>query len=211
MRLSNCRSVWGVLALSCAVALAEDEGFESLIGSDLSNWEAVGGPLESWKIDGELLITSGEGGGWLSTTREYADFEFQVEYKLPPDGNSGIFIRAPHEGHAWIDGMEIQLLDETAEIHQNLQPYQYTGSVYGVVPAQRGASGKPGEWQSIAIRCEGSHITVTLNGTVVVDDDLRAHPEAVAEHPGIQRPAGYVGLQNHGTPVEFRNVRIREL
>jgi hypothetical protein len=198
--------------LIAAVAVAADDDFEPLFnGTDLTGWEAVGGPIESWKVVDGVLSTTGEGGGWLSTDREYANFELALEFRVPEGGNSGVFIRAPREGSPWLDGMEIQVLDDYAEQYKTLQPYQYCASLYGVVPAEPRVSKPAGEWQSMRIRAEGTKLTVTLNDTVVVDTDLASHPDKDATNPGLKRPAGYIGLQSHGSPLDFRDMRIRVL
>ena len=200
------------LPLVAAPVQAEEETFTSLFnGQDTSGWEVVGGPAESWSVQDGILATNGEGGGWLSTDREYGDFELRLEFKVPEDGNSGVFIRAPREGAPWIDGLEIQLLDDYAEIHANLEPYQYCGSVYGIAAAHPRLSKPAGEWQSISIRCQGSKVHIKLNGETIVDDDLAEHQDKAEKIPGVNRPSGYIGLQNHGKPTEFRNIEIAEL
>jgi hypothetical protein len=201
-----------LLSLAATAVAADDEAAALFNDKDLTGWEAVGGPLESWSVDDDgVLRTTGEGGGWLSTTDEYGDFELSLEFRVPADGNSGVFIRAPREGSPWIDGMEIQVLDDYAEIHKSLEPYQYCASVYGVAPAMPRVSKPAGEWQTLAIRCQGTQVSTMLNGTVVVETDLADHGDKVESHPGIQRPRGYIGLQNHGTPMEFRNIRLQVL
>jgi hypothetical protein len=211
------RATMFTMSLLCLVAIsaaarAGDDGFKPLFnGQDLSGWEAVGGPIDSWGVEEGVLFTTGEEGGWLSTDREYGDFELQLEFRVPPGGNSGVFIRAPREGSPWIDGMEIQVLDDDAEQYAQLMPYQYCGSVYGVEPTRRGFTKPPGEWQTMSIRCQGPRVTITLNDTEVVNTDLTAHADKVAAHPGIERKQGFIGLQNHGSRLDYRNLRIREL
>lgn len=200
------------LLLTAPLRADDESKFTPLFnGTDLDGWEVVGGPAESWSVADGILATNGEGGGWLSTDREYANFEFRLEFRVPADGNSGVFVRAPREGAPWIDGMEIQLLDDYAEIHANLQPYQYCGSVYGVAAASPRVSKPAGEWQSMSIRYRGSKVRIQLNGETIVDADLTDHQDKAADHPGINRPAGFIGLQNHGKPTEFRNIEIAEL
>jgi hypothetical protein len=180
-------------------------------GKDLSGWTPIDGPATSWRVDDGMLICSGQGSGWLSTNDEYANFELELEYRVPVGGNSGVFLRAPHKGNPAFAGMEIQVLDDYDAQYANLKPTQYTGSLYDVVPAQPRVSKKAGEWQKMHIVCKDNHVQVTLNGTQIVDADLTAHPEKVAEHPGLKRTTGHVGLQNHSSRLDFRNLRIREL
>jgi hypothetical protein len=81
---------------------------------------------------------SGQGSGNLFTEKEYGDFILRFEFQLTPGANNGLGIRAPLTGDAAYQGMELQILDNEAEIYSKLQPYQYHGSVYGVIPAKRG-------------------------------------------------------------------------
>ena len=160
-----------------------------------------------------VLVCKKQGGGRLFTTKEYADFILRFEFKLEPGGNNGIAIRSPLEGRPSRAGMEIQVLDDTAPRYKKLKPYQFHGSVYGMVPAKRGHQKPVGQWNSEEILCDGSHVKVTLNGTVIVDADLNKidKPMDGYEHPGRLRKQGFVGFIGHGTRVEFRNIRIKEL
>jgi hypothetical protein len=158
-----------------------------------------------------MLVTRGDGKRWLSTNRSFRDFVLRLEYRTGPSGNSGVLIRAPHKGDPSFDGMEVQILDDDATIYRGLQPSQYTGSVYGVLPSRRGHVRPPGEWNSLLIRAEGPKITVELNGVVVVDGDVTTRPDLPAKHTGVRRTAGFVGLQSHSEPVQFRKIAIREI
>ncbi len=107
------------------------------------------------------------------------------------------------------------MLDDTAPVYAKLQPYQYHGSVYGIIPAKRGALKPVGEWNSEEIFIQGSRIKVTLNGTVIVDGDLveatRNGTMDKKDHPGLKRTSGYIGFLSHDTVVRFRNIRIKDL
>lgn len=201
-----------ILTVLCAEVDVRAADWKTLFGgSDLSGWKAVDGPMASWKVDDGMLYCSGGGGGWLSTTDEYANFELELEFRVPPGGNSGVFLRAPHQGNPAFAGMEIQILDDEAPEYAKLQPFQYCGSLYGVAAPSKRASKKAGEWQSIHIVCNSRNVKVQLNGTPIVDANLDEHQDKLKEHPGILRSKGYVGLQNHGTRLDFKNVRLREL
>jgi hypothetical protein len=193
--------------------LPNDEGFIPLFdGRSLAGWTSIGGKPGNWGVDGGLLVARGNGKGWISTNRAFADFILRLEYRTGPGGNSGVLIRAPHRGDPSFDGMEIQILDDGAPVYRGLRPDQYTGSVYGVVASRRGHARPPGEWNSLEIRADGPKVRVELNGVLIVDEvDVAGHAEAVARHPGIRSRSGFVGLQSHESPVQFRNIRIREL
>jgi len=112
-------------------------------------------------------------------------------------------------------GMEIQVLDNTAEVYKDLHAYQYHGSVYGVVPAKREFLKPLGEWNSEEIIASGNHIKVIFNGTVIVDADIaEASKNGTVDgrpHPGLLRKEGHIGFLGHGSVVKFRNIRVKEL
>lgn len=191
------------------------EGFVALFnGRTLDGWI---GNKTGYKVEEGAIAfdPSAKDRSNLYTEREYADFQFRFEFQLTPGANSGVGIRAPREGDAAYVGMEIQVLDDDAPQYASLQPYQYHGSVYGIIPAKRGALRPPGEWNSEEILIRGSRIRITLNGTVIVDGDLdeatRHGPLDRRPHPGLERSAGYIGWLSHDSVVRFRNVRIRDL
>lgn len=196
-----------------APLLAADDGFVPLFnGKDLANWKQIGGKKDVWAAEENMLVCKAGGGGWLSTDKTYGDFIIRLEYRMSPGGNSGVFIRAPHEGNPWITGMEIQLLDEEHPKYKGkIKPTQHTGSIYGVVPPSKSAIKPAGEWNKIEIGARGRQITVTINGEQVVDANLDDHKAAEKEHPGLTRKDGYIGLQSHDDRIEFRNVVIKEL
>jgi hypothetical protein len=212
MRNAAWITIAAVVALLAELGDVRAAEWKTLFGgADLSGWQAVDGPMASWKVEDGLLFCSGGGGGWLSTTDEYSNFELELQFRVPPGGNSGVFLRAPHQGNPAFAGMEIQILDDDAPEYAQLQPFQYCGSLYGVAAPKVRASKKIGEWQTMHVVCNGHNVKVKLNGTPIVDANLDEHKDKEAEHTGIRRSKGYVGLQNHGTRLDFKDVRMREL
>ncbi len=205
IRALTCLAV----ALSAVAALAEDTWQPLFNGRDLTGWTAVAGPIESWTVADGVLSCSGAGGGWLSTKDEFDNFEFALEFRVTPGGNSGVFIRSPHEKQGHIAGMEIQILDDEAPQYAKLKSYQYCGGLYLEVAPSKRVSKPAGEWQSMQIKCDRQQVQVTLNGTQIIDADLTKLADHAVQHPGIKRTTGYIGLQNHGTRVDFRNVRVK--
>lgn len=188
-------------------------------GQDLTGWERVGGNAGSWNADDGLLYTEGDGeewekgsgGGWLSTKEMYDNFKLELEYRLPEGGNSGVFLRAPHEGDPAFQGIEIQLLDDYSDQYANLEPWQYTGSIYDVKAPSKRVSKKAGQWQKMEIVADGPELKVTLNGQLIINTSLVNFMNKVTEHPGLKRRKGYIGLQNHNSRVEFKNINITEI
>jgi len=195
---------------------AEDkEGFKLLFnGKNLDNW--IGNKVDYSAEDGLLQINPKEGNhGNLFTEKEYSDFIFRFEFQLTPGANNGIGIHAPLEGDAAYVGKEIQVLDNTAQIYKDLKSYQYHGSVYGVIPAKREFLKPVGEWNTEEIWVKGDDIKVTLNGTVIVEGNMKTASKKGTldhkDHPGLLRHKGYIGFLGHGSALKFRNIRIKEL
>lgn len=197
-------------AVSQVDSALADEWQKLFNGTDLSGWTEVG-TQGAWQAADGILYCSGKGGGWLSTDKTYANFELDLEFRVPDGGNSGVFIRAPREGNGAYEGMEIQVLDDAAPMYANLRPEQYTGGIYDVKAASPRVTKPAGQWQRMVILCEGRHVKVTLNDTVVVDANLDDFPNKFSQHPGLKRVDGYIGLQNHGSRLDYRNLRIRSL
>ena len=207
--------------INALTADEKEQGYELLFdGKSLSPeiWQNEKS-IEGYPIENGAIVC--RKGGNLFTQKEYANFIFRFEFKLPPGGNNGVGIRAEAvTKNAAYNGMEIQVIDNTAEKYKNLETWQYHGSIYGVVPAKRDAEKndylKPvGEWNYQEIIAKGSQIKVILNGETIVDADISEFKTKPTldekEHPGLQRNKGLVGFLGHGDPVEFRNVRIKSL
>jgi len=154
----------------------------------------------------------GEGGGWIGTGRDYADFILKFEFRMTPGSNSGVYLRAPAEAsHISRTGMEIQLLDDPHPRYKDIKGWQRTGAIYHVVPPVPGHLKPAGEWNAMEIRAEGTRVVIVLNGATVVDDRVDTHPELAGEHTGLARKSGRIGLQSHDGRVEFRAIRVKDL
>ena len=191
------------------------EGFKVLFdGTNMHEW--IGNTKAYFIENGEMSVDPKKGGnGNLYTKDEYSDFDFRFEFQLTPGANNGLGIRTPLEGDAAYHGTEIQILDNDADIYKNLKEYQYHGSAYGIIPAKRGFLKPLGEWNYEEVRVQGSKIRVTLNGTVILDGDLAEASKNGTmdkrEHPGLKNTKGYIGFLGHGSPLKFRNIRIKDL
>ncbi|GIX05337.1 MAG: hypothetical protein KatS3mg114_1206 [Planctomycetaceae bacterium] len=181
-------------------------------GKNLDGWT---GAVDNYEVteEGSMRCKTGRG-GVLHTVKPYADFIVRLEFKLPPAGNNGLAIRYPGHGDAAYDGMtELQVLDSEHPKYANLDARQYHGSAYGMVPAHRGYLRPVGQWNFQEVTVQGSKIRVELNGQVILDTDLATVTEFLANrpHPGKDLKQGFFGFAGHNDPVEFRNIRIREL
>jgi HEAT repeat protein len=193
----------------------QKEGFVPLFdGINFDGW--TGNTVDYVVKNGEIVLNvdNGPSHGNLFTQGEYRDFTFRFEFQLTPGANNGLGIRAPLQGDAAYVGMELQILDDDASIYTQLQPYQYHGSVYGVIPAKRGSLKPTGEWNFEEVVVKGNNVKVILNGNVITDGDIAVASRNGTldhrEHPGLLRTTGHIGFLGHGSIVKFRNIRVKE-
>ena len=181
----------------------KDDGFVSLFnGVDLKGW--VGNTNGYKAVEGVLICQAKKSkGAKIYTPKEYADFIFQFEFKLTPGANNGVGIRAPLTGNPSKNAFEIQILDNSAKKYAKIKPTQFHGSIYKRAAAKRGHLKPVGQWNRQEIRAEKNVITVILNGVRIVDR---------ADVARYKKPAkGHVCFLGHGSQVEFRNIRIKDL
>ncbi len=193
----------------------KQEGFARLFnGNDLQGWA---GDKSGYVVNNGRITFKPEQseGGQLFTNDDYGDFVLRFEFQLTPGANNGLAIRTPMGGHAAYEGMELQILDNTAQIYKDLNDYQYHGSVYGVIPAKRGYLKPVGEWNEEEVYIRGNHIRIKLNGHTIVEGNLEEASENGTpdgrDHPGLERDKGRIGFCGHGSVVSFRNIRIKSL
>jgi len=187
-------------------------GFASVFnGKDLDGWA---GPVDQYEVVDGAIVCKPKKGGNLYTKAEYGDHIIRLEYRLPEGGNNGLAIRYPGVGQPSTVAMcEIQILDDTAAKYAKLDPRQYNGSAYGMVPAQRGYLRPVGEWNFMEVTVKGPTLFVELNGTRILDADLSKVKEFKdnAAHTGKDRTRGHFGFAGHNDPVAFRNIEIMTL
>lgn len=210
MRLTSLVAIVFLAIASLLSAGETEEGFVCLFdGKTLNGWQ---GSVSGYVPQDGILVCLKNGGGKLLTAKEYGDFVFRFEFKLEANANNGVGIRTPMNCDPAYCGMEIQILDDSGSDYTKLAPYQYHGSIYGVVPAKKGFQKPVGQWNTEEIMCKGRQVKVTLNGEVIVDADLdKVQPLDHREHPGLNRDKGYIGFLGHGARIEFRNIQIKEL
>lgn len=183
---------------------SSEEGFVKLFdGRTLDGWHVTGRPGGFTVSDGILRSESGKGGNWLRSDRQYGDFILRLDWRIAPEGNSGVFIRCAAEGKPWVTGSEVQITNE----HRD--DLHCTGSLYGRVPVAPRPDERPKVWHTYEIQCVGPRIRVFADGLPVVDVDQREVP-AMRELPR----RGYIGLQdshNRSGWIEYRNIRIKVL
>ncbi len=214
----------GLLSLSLIhTAHAADnsppEGFKALFnGQDLSGWKGlVANPVErakmspeelakaqeaadqrmteSWKIEDGALVFSGKGDS-LCTAKDYGDFELYVDWKILPDGDSGIYLRGSPQVQIWDPG------------HWKIgSGGLYNNQKHPSKPTKI-ADNPIGQWNTFYIKMVGEKVTIKLNGQLVVDNVVL---ENYWERDKPIYPTGQIELQNHGNTLWFKNIYLREI
>lgn len=209
------------LALSCTSPSSDD--WESLFnGRDLTGWRGFGreDAPGGWRAaDGALYREPGGEGGDLLTEREFENFELSLEWKLPEGGNSGIMFRVTEDAdQPWQTATEMQVLDNAG--HPDGQnPLTSAGSNYALYAPSSDVTKPVGEWNAVRILAEGQHVTFWMNDVQIVEFEIGSDDwkQRVAESKFAEMPLygasarGHIDLQDHGNPVWFRNIKIREL
>lgn len=198
-------------------------------GTSTAGWRGYGREdmPDTWVAEnGELVLQASSGnmdGGDILTVAEFTDFELTFDFKVGPEGNSGVFYRAteaPEKG-LWQVAAEYQVLDDQAYIDMGTMDMNthLTGDNYDLQATPSKTMYPTGEWNSGRILVEGNHVEHWLNGAMTVQYDLYSDEweELVANSKfGVEEffaraPSGSIGLQDHGTPVWYRNMKIRPI
>ena len=175
---------------------------ESLFnGRDLTGWRSIGGAR--WTVENGLLVGSHLGvPGWLMTEAEFENFDVSLEYKLGPEGNSGLFFAAwPEGGDSGKNFHEVQLLDDLAPKFAGIPAHSATGSLFGKYAPQPAPRYPAGTWHKLRTRVVGERLEIRIDDVQVVYDIL----------PPGKRSRGHLGLQAYGGRAEFRNLRVLAL
>jgi hypothetical protein len=194
-----------LLCLSFVFSLAiysQKKAVSLFNGKDLTGWTIHG--TEKWYVEkGELICESGPDKqyGYLSTNKNYQDFELEVEFKQEANGNSGIFIRSGIEG-VKISGWQV----EVAPLNHNSGGiYESYGRGWIIKPKPEDEKWlKTGEWNKMKIRAVGDEVTTWLNG----------HQMVYLKDEKIGQGKGFIALQIHdggGIKVRWKNMKVKEL
>ena len=171
-----------------------------------------------WIVEKGVLNGGGARGSWLISKKDYTDFELSFDFKLGPQGNSGLALRSPSAGDPAFDGLELQMADY--RYNTKAKNSELTGGLYrALAPSQQVY--KPEKWNNYQIKIKGSHIKVILNDVLIIDEDLNKHKTIIKRHNGKDAPAlrdrpksGKIGFQNlsrGGSPVLIKNAKIKIL
>ncbi len=200
------------------VTQAAASGFRVLDLTAFRGYESESVPA-GWTISGNE-ITKSRGTGDIMTKDQFANFEFELEWKIGNAGNSGIFYRATKEyDHIYWSGPEYQLLDD-ANAGDGKNPLTSAASAYGLYAPPRGVVKPADQWNTTRIVVRGAHVEHWLNGQKVVEYELwspdwkaKVAASKFKDWPnyGLAK-RGYIGIQgDHNGTLSLRNIRIREL
>ena len=202
-----------LLAAAPCVEAANKSHSTDLLKGGLKQWTQQ--KKGAWEIKDGVLQTSEQPGGYIWTKKQYGNFEISVDYKTSEKCNSGLFFRTDPK-NAVQGGFEIQIA--SAGIYSGKH---VVGSLYDA-KAPSAAAGRPdGEWNTMVLTCKGPKITVVLNGKKVMEADIDDWDTANQNPDGSKNKfktalkdlprTGHIGLQYHGHPVWFRNIRLKKL
>lgn len=195
-----------LLALTALAPAQEPEKFRPLFnGKDLTGWNGEGYAVE----DGAIVCTPK--GKNLMTEATFSSYILDFDFKLEPGTNNGLGIHYPGEGDGAYTGMELQILDNSAEKYKGLKDYQFHGSMYTLAPAKREGLKPVGEWNNQRITVLGSEVKVVLNGTEILAANLDELSAKNPKHEGVKRRSGHIAFLGHGDKVSLRNIKIVEV
>jgi alpha-3'-ketoglucosidase len=189
-------------------------------GTTTKGWRAYGADTmpPGWQVvDGALTRVAPAGD--IITVDTYRNFELSVDWNISPGGNSGIFYRgALGSDYIYYSAPEMQVLDD-ARHSDGKSPLTSAGADYGLYPAPRGVVKPAGEWNTARVVVRGNHVEHWLNGKKIVSYELgsadwarRVAGSKFREWPQYGKAGeGYIGLQDHGDRVAYRNIKIRVL
>ena len=188
-------------------------------GKTTDGWRGYNSPdfPEQWGVKDGLLYTRGRGRD-LIYDEKFLNFHLVLDWKISERGNSGVFILGQEiEGRPiWHTAPEIQILDNDG--YANLTPMQYAPALYDLVVPTVQNTKPTGEWNNMEVILNNGHLTIRQNGEDIIHTQMRT-PAWDAKVKNSKFPndlfgkliPGYIGLQDHGNEVWFRNIKLREL
>ena len=194
-------------------------------GSSLAGWRTYQGkPSGAWEVQNGVLHCKGSAGNSdlhadLITNEQYENFELAIDWKIAPQGNSGImYLVAETAPAAYETGPEYQLIDD-AGFPEKLEDWQKTGANYAMNPAPAAKPNAVGEWNHTRILVNNGHVEHWLNGAKVVEYNMGSDEWKTAKATGKWKDTpsygtvkrGHIALQDHGSEAWFKDIKIRKL
>jgi hypothetical protein len=202
-------------------------------GKNFDGWRQCNGTAmpKNWVVDENAMkVFTGEGknpgqganGDILFATKKFKNFELSVDWKASKMGNSGIFfnVREVPGQPIYYAAPEVQVLDNVDATDNKIDSH-LAGSLYDMIAADPKTVHPAGSWNTIVIKVKDGQVTHTQNGVKVLsytmwtpEWDAMVAKSKFKSFPGFTEgiaKEGYIGLQDHGFPIWFRNIKIREL
>ena len=204
-----------MVVLPTAVRAAEGDGWTQLFnGKDITGWR--GKKEGGWLVE-DGVLTWQKKCGYIWTEKRYGDFTLDLDFKVAPACNSGVFFRTANLRSVVYTGIEMQVADSFGK-----RPTKGScGAVYDCLAPTKTTVKKAGEWNHLTITCKDNKIAIVMNGEQIIDMDLDQWTEAHKNPDGSKNKFptaykdmardGHIGFQDHGRAVWYRNVRIKEL
>jgi hypothetical protein len=177
-----------------------------------------------WAIDDGTFTMNSTGSAEdqdIITNKKYRDFALSLEYKLTTAANSGVIFQIAEDTvykYPYETGPEFQVIDHENWI-DTLQDWQINGANYAMYPPKAKPYKPVGEWNQLFLVVNGNKVTQILNGEVVVEYEKNSEEWTKLRNSGkwVDYPdwgmfdEGYISLQNHGTKVWYRSIKLKEL
>ncbi len=214
-----------LFAISGCAGSNNDKEFAPLFnGENLNGW--IIGPDNAWTAkDGVLTVKRDDMDGkehnfdYLWSRDRYGDFILDLEFKVVEGTNSGIFFRTSDLKDPVYTGIEVQVCNSYGR--DKLSKQGTAGAIYDCLEPSKNTIKQPGEWNHCILTCKGSRVNVVLNDEQIIDMDLnewttvQKNPDNTDNKFGRALKdfarVGHIGLQDHGRPVSYRNVRVKRL
>jgi hypothetical protein len=205
----------------------KEQGYKLLFdGKTMNGWRTYQNKsAASWFVDSGTLHCKGSSANYgaitadLMTKDQYGNFDFTVDWKISPKGNSGILYMVTEDSaYSYLSGPEYQIIDDK-NFTEKLEDWQLTGASYAMYPAPTAVPSPIGEWNHTRIVVNNGHVEHWLNGTKVVEYELNSDDWKTKKMAGKwkdvpiygQAKKGYITFQNHGSESWFKNIKIKQL
>ena len=186
-------------------------------GRTTAGWRAYSSAImpAGWQVVDGALTRVAEAAD-IVTNEQFRNFDLSIDWKISPGGNSGIFYRAaPGSKEIYYSAPEMQVLDD-GKHPDGQDKLTSAGSAFGLYPAPRGVVKPAGQWNTARILVIGNHVEHWLNGRKIVSYELgsvdwlqRVANSKFKAWPDYGKATeGYIGLQEHGSRVAFRNIKV---
>jgi len=208
-------SGWNSLSKADDVELFNGRDFSNWHGrstTDPAKWDSIPEAEKAkwnqeikdhWSIDGDVIVNDGKG-AYLTTSREFGDFDFSFDYKIVPGSDSGVYLRGIPQ---------VQIWDPDAENNKKNGNEKGSGGLWNNPPGFGGkdplvrADNAVGQWNSMRIRLVGERCSVWLNDKCVVNHERLANYFAKGTPLYSKGP---IQLQTHGAEIRWRNLKLKE-